>query len=179
MTFKTKKELIEALKKKSAAPVETKVDPKAEADAAAQAEADKKKKEEEAAAAEAAKKKAEEDAKACADKPKEEPVKKEDPSASPVSLESVNAKCDEMMKNMNMIMEALSVVLEGAGVDAPSPEDKPAAEAKEDPKKDPAHADAENVVEDATETQDDEKTEDEMLKELEKTIAEIDELEGA
>jgi len=167
MTLKTKKELIAALKAKSLPT--TKVDPKAEADAKAKEEADKKAKEEADAAAKA---KADEEAKACADKPKEE-VKKEDPAApGQVSLESLSAKIDEMAKNMNMVMEALSVVLEGN-------QEAPAEEAKEDPKKDPAHADAENVVEDSTETADDEKTEDELLKELEKTIAEIDELEEA
>lgn len=163
MTLKTKTELIAALKAKSLPAV--KAPTQEEMDAAkAKEEADKKAKEEADAAA--AKAKADEEAKACADKPKEEPKAKEDASA-PVSLESLSAKIDDMMKNMNMVMEALSVVLEGN-----APEAAPAEEEKEVT---PKEEEKEVTVEVESEESEDE---EEMMKELEKTVAELEALDS-
>jgi hypothetical protein len=180
---KTKKHLLLSLKKKSG--VITEAEQKEldtlEAEAAkACAEDDKKKEEEAKKAADeaAAKAKADEEAKKKADeeaKAKEEEAKKKEGEAGSVTMESLAAQIAEMSKNMNMIMEALSVVLESG---APVSEEAKEGEAVEGSEEEVEDEMDEEKGDMEVDSEEEEMTEEEMEKELEKTIAELEALES-
>ena len=98
--------------------------------------------------------------------------KKEDGAATPMSVEDLGKQIASIQENLNMLMEAFAVMMEGQAPADAAPSD----EAKGDEEQDADKKEGDAEVEDK---EDDEMTEEEMEKELEKTIAELESIEKA
>lgn len=170
MKFKNKRHLVLSLKKKSGVALSDAEVKELLGIEGTEQKADDKKPEDKDKE-EAEKKAADEAAKKEEDEKKPVPEKKADESAPTMSIEDLGKAIAQIQENLNMLMEAMATMMdvpaEEAKVDPAKEEEKKEEEVKEDEEEKTSHED-----------EDADMTEEEMEKELEKTIAELETLEG-